>query len=115
VIKNAPAETSKKFEQKRAEEIHTMLNFMESRRETAQRLIDDILTAMGSPIKLEKAGINQLATALGIIVDKYRPVDERGRSNGTIETASNAVGDFLGALKAPAPNRGITDFEGEAE
>lgn len=63
------------FEQKEAEkkEQNTldMLAYMDSRKEQAQSVIDAYLKALANPDKLEDATLSQIATALGIIVDKF--------------------------------------------
>lgn len=60
-----------KMEQKSEQNTLDMLAYMESRREQAQNVIDKYLEALANPEKLEEATLSQIATALGIVVDKF--------------------------------------------
>lgn len=64
-------ETTKLVEQKKEENTLDMLAFMDSRKEQAQSVIDKYLAALANPEKIEKAKLVEIATALGIIVDKF--------------------------------------------
>lgn len=63
------------FEQKYAEKMEQntldMLAYMDSRKEQAQSVIDKYLAALADPEKLKDATLSQIATALGIVVDKF--------------------------------------------
>lgn len=48
-----------------------MLAYMDSRKEQAQGIIDKYLEKLADPHKLENATISQIATAMGIVVDKF--------------------------------------------
>ena len=60
-----------KAAQKKAENTADMLRYMESRRAQAQEAIDVYLHALTAPDKVEAATLSQIATALGILVDKW--------------------------------------------
>ena len=65
---------TKKKEQNTAE----MLAYMDSRKEQAQGIIDEYLKKLADPKKLENATISQIATAMGIVVDKFMDNTKRG-------------------------------------
>lgn len=65
------AETQRKAEQKKEQNILDMLAYMDSRKEQAQGVIDDYLKALADPAKIEMAKLSEIATALGIVVDKF--------------------------------------------
>lgn len=65
------SETSQKIAQKKEQNTLDMLAYMESRKEQAQGVIDDYLKALADPEKIEEATLSQIATALGIVVDKF--------------------------------------------
>ena len=48
-----------------------MLKYMDSRKKQAQSVIDKYLAALENPEKIEKAKLSEIATALGIVVDKF--------------------------------------------
>ena len=70
---------AQKAEQKKAENTADMLRYMESRRAQAQEAIDVYLHALTAPDKVEltapdkveAATLSQIATALGILIDKW--------------------------------------------
>ena len=70
IVNNEP-QIVKKTEQKREENTLDMLAYMDSKKEQAQSIIDLYLSALADPQKLERANVNNIATALGIIVDKF--------------------------------------------
>ena len=62
---------AQKAEQKKAENTADMLRYMESRRAQVQEAIDVYLHALTAPDKVEAATLSQIATALGILIDKW--------------------------------------------
>lgn len=60
-----------KATEKREENTLDMLEYMESRKKQAQGIIDLYLAALADPTKLELATLSQIATALGIVTDKF--------------------------------------------
>lgn len=73
-------ETLQKATQKRNQNTMDMLEFMDSRKEQAQGVIDTYLKAMADPDKLEDASLSQIATALGIVVDKFTKTTPTGEN-----------------------------------
>lgn len=65
-----------------------MLAYMDSQKGKAQELLSKIIEALGDPEKLARANVRDLATAYGIIADKF------------IQTAPNTGDDLLLRAKA---------------
>lgn len=74
-----------KVEQKKAENTVSILAFMDSKKNDVCGLIDKLLAAMGDEDKLAAATVNQLATAMGIVIDKYT-ANEAIKSSDAKET-----------------------------
>jgi len=70
------AEVRTKKEQNTAD----MLAYMDSRKEQAQGIIDKYLEKLADPHKLENATISQIATAMGIVVDKFMDNTKKGEN-----------------------------------
>ena len=70
VLKSDP-EMCQKLTQKRAENTVSILAFMESQKNDVCRVISSLLKAINDPEKIADATLNQIATAMGIVIDKY--------------------------------------------
>lgn len=79
VIKS-DTEMSQKVTQKRNQNVMDMLEYMDSRKGQAQGIIDTYLEALADPEKLESASLQQIATALGIVVDKFTKTTPAGEN-----------------------------------
>lgn len=64
-------EITRKAEQKREQNTADMLSFMESRKEQAKRVLDNYLKSLDDPEKIEAAKLSEVATAMGIVMDKF--------------------------------------------
>lgn len=64
-------EFAEKCEQKKRENSASVLDHMKRKVPKVCDFIDHVLEAMDDPEKLADTGIQQLATALGIIIDKF--------------------------------------------
>lgn len=69
-IANNP-EAAEKCRQKKEQNTLDMLAYMDARKSVAQDLVDAILTDMADPERRAGASFRELATALGILVDKF--------------------------------------------
>lgn len=65
------SEVTQLVKEKKAENTADMLAYMDSRKKQAQYLIDNYLKALANPEKIEKAKLSEIATVLGIIIDKF--------------------------------------------
>ena len=102
-------EITKKAEQKKEQNTLDMLAYMDSRKEQAQNVIDDYLNALADPAKIGSAKLSEIATALGIVVDKF--TKNVPTSTGGIEEQLKNRDTLAEILKKPVPNRDIEDFE----
>lgn len=80
---------TKKAEQKKEQNTKDMLAYMDSRKEQAQGIIDKYLEKLADPEKLESATISQIATAMGIVVDKFMDNTTKGEDTGGIVIVNN--------------------------
>lgn len=102
-------ENATKCQQKKERNTLDMLSYMDSRKEQAQGVIDSYLSALADPAKIETAKLSEVATAMGILVDKFiknAPVNSDGVNAilVNVQTLDRIIG------KAE-PNRNIEDYE----
>lgn len=105
----ADKENATKCQQKKEQNTLDMLAYMDSRKEQAQGVIDDYLKALANPAKIEAAKLSEIATALGIVVDKFTknvPADV-----SSIEQQLKNRDALAELIRKPVPNRDIEDFE----
>lgn len=67
----ADSEVLQKAAQKKEQNTVDMLAYMEKRKKDAQGVIDDYLRALADPNKIEMAKLSEVATAMGIVIDKF--------------------------------------------
>lgn len=67
-IVSSDRETLKKVEQKKKQNTMDMLEFLETRKQKTQDIIDQLLDCM--PDKIPRASLVQIVTAYGVLVDK---------------------------------------------
>lgn len=77
-----------------------MLAFMESRKDAAQDVIDVYLEELKSPEKLSEASLAQIATAFGIVVDKFTKNTASG--NDSLNKLDGILKEFQDAVKSEA-------------
>nr|WP_300842248.1 hypothetical protein [uncultured Acetatifactor sp.] len=64
-------ETVQKCTQKREQNTAEILDYMESRKEQAKEVLDAYIEALKKPEKIEAAKLSEIATAMGIVIDKF--------------------------------------------
>lgn len=64
-------ELTKKAEQKKEQNTIDMLAYMESRKEQAKEVLDAYIKALADPEKICGAKLSEVATAMGIVIDKF--------------------------------------------
>lgn len=74
-------EFARKCEHKKEENSKDMLEYMNSKKQDAMKFINLALDEMMKEEKLERSGIQALATSIGIIVDKFSPKDQTTNVN----------------------------------
>jgi hypothetical protein len=110
IIESDP-QTSRISEQKKEQNTLDMLQYMDNRREQAQGIIDDYLKALADPGKIEKAKLSEIATSLGILVDKFAKNTSSVDSLNKLDEVLKNMGTLADVVTHPVPNRDVTDFE----
>lgn len=86
--------------QKREQNTAEMIAFMDSRKGEAQKVIDAYLKALADPEKLDGASLSQIATALGIVVDKFTKNTVNG--SDSMNKLDSLLREFRNAIKQEA-------------
>lgn len=107
----ADPETSRISEQKKKQNILDMLQYMDDRRKKAQKVMDAYLDAMSDPGKIEKAKLSEIATAFGIIIDKFVKNTNSTSDLDKLDEILASIGTMADIVNNPVPDRDITDFE----
>lgn len=89
-IVKAETETLKKLEDKKSENIISILSHMDSRKRDVCTLIDELLAEMKKPERAAATSMRDLATTMGIVIDKFT-VDEQSKRKAGIFSAESAV------------------------
>lgn len=85
-----------------------MISFMESRKQKAQNVIDNCLDIL--PEKLEDASAAQVATVMGITIDKFTRQTDAWMDIQKILKNMDTMADIV---IHPVENRNISDYEDE--
>ena len=101
---------TQKISHKKEENTRSVLAFMDSKKQTVCDLIDKLLAAMGDEDKIAATPLNQLATAMGIVIDKYTA----GETPKTADTAANNLFEAIEAIGEEDLN-GIPEVQPPAE
>nr|WP_305135841.1 helix-turn-helix domain-containing protein [uncultured Schaedlerella sp.] len=98
-------------EQKKRQNTLDMLEYMNNRRMQAQKVMDAYLKALADPEKIESASLSQIATALGIIIDKFvKNTNSTSDLNKLDEILAN-MDTYMSIVTHPVINRDISDYE----
>lgn len=96
-IVNRNCELAQKFTQKKEQNTVDILAHMESRKGKVCDIIDLALDKLADESKYSRAGLQQIATMLGIVIDKFTVVKER------TEEKSSVINDIADEIfKEPA-------------
>lgn len=73
------SEILRKCEQKKEQNTADMLAYMEARKQQAQAVLDICLNALSDQKKIDAAKLSEIATVMGIVIDKFvnNPADHR--------------------------------------
>lgn len=88
-------ETVKKAEQKKEQNTADILSHMESQKDDVIKVLDEYITAMRDPVKIKRAGVVQLATALGIIIDKYTVTAKNEQALQKLDEVMDKIGGVI--------------------
>ncbi len=80
-IKSDP-DFSQKMIEKKEQNSKDMIEFLDEQKLSAQEFILLAMEKLKDPDKLEKTGIQSIATAMGIIIDKFMPTQKQDKSEG---------------------------------
>lgn len=94
------ADIAEMCNQKREQNTAEMIAFMDSRKGEAQKVIDAYLKALADPEKLDGASLSQIATALGIVVDKFTKNTVNG--SDSMNKLDSLLKEFRNAIKQEA-------------
>ena len=112
-IVNADSEFPRKSEQKKRENTESILAYMEGKRDVVNEIIGKGLEVLNSPQKLAEATPSQITTALGTLIDKFTPVDNRAKDEDRVyELPARVIGRaFVDINRRIVPNKTYV-FEG---
>lgn len=88
-------DTQRKAEQKKAENAADVLAYMDGQKDKVCSLLDKYLDAMGDRQKIERAGIQQLATAMAIVIDKYAVTAQNEQAIKKLDELMDKVGGVI--------------------
>lgn len=88
-------ETKQKVTQKKAQNTTDILSHMEKQKDQVCSLLDSYLSAMQDSSKIKRAGVLQLATAMGIIIDKYTVTAQNEQALKKLDELMDKVGGVI--------------------
>ena len=88
-------EISKKVQQKKEQNTADVLSHMESQKDEVIKVLDEYLAAMRDPAKIKRAGVVQLATALGIVIDKYTMTAKNDQALQKLDVIMGKIGGVI--------------------
>ncbi|MBQ3330817.1 MAG: helix-turn-helix domain-containing protein [Ruminococcus sp.] len=68
--------------EKKEQNTKDMLDFLDEKKQSAQEFVLLALEAIKDPVKLQKASVNSIAIAMGIVIDKFVPVTPKKEDEG---------------------------------
>ena len=81
-----------KCQQKKEQNSVDILEYMESQKKQVCSLLDSYLSAMQDSSKIKRAGVLQLATALGIVIDKYTTTAQNDQALKKLDEVMDKIG-----------------------
>lgn len=98
-------ETTKKVQHKKAENMAAVLEHMSRQKDKVCGLLDRLIEAMDDPAKMDGSTLPQLATTLGILVDKYTANEARTngipQENNIFEVIAQSTREEIGTDAIP--------------
>ena len=85
-------EFTQKIAEEKARNARAMVDYLEDERWKAQEIIGKLLGAMDDEDKLKDSGVRDLATAMGILVDKFTAnARSEAPNNGILESINDVL------------------------
>ena len=94
-IVSTDAEIGQKLQQKKEQNTADILSHLESQKADVIKVLDEYITAMRDPMKIKRAGVVQLATALGIVIDKYTMTAKNEQALQKLDEVMDKIGGVL--------------------
>ena len=94
-VVSADSETKRKAEHKKAENTADVLAHMERQKDKVCGVLDKYLDAMQDEGKIGRANLLQLATAMGILIDKYTAASGNGQSLKKLDELLGQIGGVV--------------------
>lgn len=88
IVKNNP-DCANQCDIKKEQNTLEMLDYMDSKKERVQEIIDVYLGVLTDPEKLEGATLQQITTALGTLIDKWTVIDDRKKGDSFHQTVED--------------------------
>ena len=73
---------TQKMTEKKEQNTKDMIEFLDEQKLSAQEFILLAMEKLKDPDKLDKTGIQSIATAMGIIIDKFMPTTKQEKNEG---------------------------------
>ena len=91
IVKEDP-DFAEKIAQEKARNARAMVEYLDEQRGAAQEIIGKMLSAMTSEDKLAESGIRDIATAMGILIDKFTAASAASApDNGMLAAISDVL------------------------
>ena len=101
----ADPQMKKNLENKKEENTKSILDHMESQKDVVNEIITKGLQVLNSPEKLQQATPSQITTALGTLIDKFVPIDNRSSEEKPYELPARVIGKaFVDLNRQIQPN-----------
>lgn len=94
-IVSTDAGIGQKLQQKKEQNTADILSHMESQKADVIKVLDKYITAMRDPVKIKRAGVVQLATALGIVIDKYTMTAKNEQALQKLDEVMDKIGGVI--------------------
>ena len=88
------AEFAQKCKQKKEENTKSVLEHMESKSEIVCEIVDKYLSELANPNRLEVSSTREIATALGIIIDKFTKNETKDETSKLDEVLGKIKGNI---------------------
>lgn len=96
----ADTEMLKKAEQKKAENAADVLAYMADKKETVCEIIGNALDALNDVEKLRRAPPTQIATTIGILIDKWSAISKGSDGPQSADALSQSLAELAEALES---------------
>lgn len=95
-IVNSDGRTAQIVTEKRVQNTADILAHMDSKKDAVCGLIDSYLAEMGNTEKIKKTGIQQLATSMAIVIDKFTATAQNDTALKKLDDLISKIDDEAG-------------------